>query len=217
MTPQKRGVRQSPSSRKAVGRASGDRSTCAQNGGVEKDARWTSVQVSQRRPAAVADRVGAWQVFSHYVTGAYHLHSKHSRCMADVLSQRSCAVSSASHPDRMARTMSSGTVRRLSTIGTNKMMGIESSDKYRNVSAPPCAPLFGPRVSAVRRPFPPCFLYFYHTVTWALTRPSASDSGSSKKSAMSRVMQVVGDLVLVMLRARSRLSSAGSFLPGAGR
>ena len=28
------------------------------------------------------------------------------------------------------------------------MMGIESSDKYRNVSAPPCAPLFGPRVSA---------------------------------------------------------------------
>ena len=27
------------------------------------------------------------------------------------------------------------------------------------LSAPPCAPLFGPRVSAVRRPFPPCFIY----------------------------------------------------------
>ena len=26
--------------------------------------------------------------------------------------------------------------------------------------APPCALLFGPRVSAVRRPFPPCFIYF---------------------------------------------------------
>ena len=27
------------------------------------------------------------------------------------------------------------------------------------LSAPPCAPLFGPRVSAIRRPFPPCFIY----------------------------------------------------------
>ena len=28
------------------------------------------------------------------------------------------------------------------------------------LSAPPCAPLFGPRVSADRRPFPPCFISF---------------------------------------------------------
>ena len=31
------------------------------------------------------------------------------------------------------------------------------------LSAPPCAPLFGPRVSAVRRPFPPCFIYLIVT------------------------------------------------------
>ena len=30
------------------------------------------------------------------------------------------------------------------------------------MSAPPCAPLFGPHVSAVRRPFPPCLIYFSH-------------------------------------------------------
>jgi hypothetical protein len=47
-----------------------------------------------------------------------------------------------------------------------------------SLSAPPCAPLFGPRVSAVRRPFPPCFIYLYSLDT--LDSKDIENSGAER-------------------------------------
>ena len=50
------------------------------------------------------------------------------------------------------------------------------------LSAPPCAPLFGPRVSGVRRPFPPCFIYFL----WRQERTTQESSLLPSPSNLSR-------------------------------